>query len=162
MIKSELSANLSPNDYISVQHDDFDLAHEYRNLANNSQCGAVVTFCGLVRDMNQGNQVVALELEHYPGMTEKSLMDIINLARQRWQLGDVRIIHRVGKLSLNEQIVFVGVSSQHRTDAFDACQFIMDFLKTKVPLWKKEQSTEGEYWVNARQTDQQQVKKWIS
>lgn len=145
---------------ISVQHEDFDMASEYQSLAKNPQCGAVVTFCGLVRDMNQGNIVSGLELEHYPGMTEKSLKEIAYRAREKWQLGDIRIIHRVGKLLMNEQIVFVGVSSKHRSNAFESCQFIMDYLKTQAPFWKKEQSQNTEYWVEAKTSDHAKLKKW--
>lgn len=148
-------------DHIGVQTEDFSLAEQYALLCQqNRQDGAVVTFVGLVRDMNQGNQVTGLTLEHYPAMTNKVLADIVVQARARWPLGRVRLIHRVGPLDLGDQIVFVGVSAAHRGDAFAACEFIMDFLKTQAPFWKKERSTDGEYWVEARQQDQHKAGRW--
>ena len=122
---------------ISVQTQDFSLADEYQLLSEGTSAGAVVTFVGKVRDFNQGDEVQGLSLEHYPGMTEKALTEIVEQAKQRWSLLQVRVIHRVGDLELGDQIVFVGVSSAHRGDAFDACEFIMDYLKTKAPFWKK-------------------------
>ncbi|ALS97995.1 molybdopterin synthase catalytic subunit MoaE [Lacimicrobium alkaliphilum] len=151
----------SEADFIAVQTDDFSLAAEYEKLsANNSSDGAVVTFAGLVRDVNQGQCITSLTLEHYPAMTEKALQEIVREARLRWQLGRVRVIHRVGKLALSEQIVFVGVSSRHRGDAFAACEFIMDYLKTRAPFWKKEQTENGEHWVEAKTSDQQKAQQW--
>ncbi len=148
-------------DFIAVQREDFSLAVEYAKLCeNNSRDGAVVTFTGLVRDLNQGRSVSSLTLEHYPAMTHKALQEIVQDARSRWQLGRIRVIHRVGRLQLNEQIVFVGVSACHRGDAFAACEFIMDYLKTRAPLWKKEQTDSGEHWVEAKQTDQHQARRW--
>ena len=147
---------------ISVQTADFNLNDEYLKLTlDNSKDGAVVTFVGLVRDYNQGNQVTGLTLEHYPGMTEKALVEIVDKAKARWQLGRVRIIHRVGELHLSDQIVFVGVSSQHRVEAFEACQFIMDYLKNDAPFWKKEATTEGSRWVEAENKDVEAQKKWL-
>lgn len=146
---------------IAVQSEDFSLASEYAKLCeNNSTDGAVVTFTGLVRDLNQGQHITSLTLEHYPAMTEKALQEIVREARKRWPLGRVRVIHRVGKLKLSEQIVFVGVSSAHRGDAFAACEFIMDYLKTRAPLWKKEQTENGEHWVEAKNSDQQKAQQW--
>ncbi|MEP1554454.1 molybdopterin synthase catalytic subunit MoaE, partial [Paraglaciecola sp.] len=120
----------------------------------------VVTFCGLVRDMNLDNSVSSLFLEHYPGMTEKSLLSIIELARDKWPLGRIRVVHRVGRLQVSEQIVFVGVTSQHRQVAFQGAEFIMDFLKTQAPFWKKETTKDGQYWVDAKQSDNHKAKLW--
>jgi molybdopterin synthase catalytic subunit len=147
---------------ITIQTADFTLADEYQALRDNSQqIGAIVTFCGLVRDFDQGNGQ-ALFLEHYPGMTENLLLDITKQAKQRWPINDVRIVHRVGTLALSEQIVFVGVSSPHRGDAFHACEFIIDFLKTHAPFWKKALTDNGEYWVEAKDSDQQQQRRWLA
>jgi len=147
--------------FIGVQQQDFSLEAEYQALClNNQQDGAVVTFIGLVRDFNQGTQVKSLFLEHYSGMTEKCLESIVEKARGKWQLGRVRVIHRIGQLELAEQIVFVGVSATHRKSAFAACEFIMDYLKTQAPFWKKELSTDGETWLDARQSDQDEANKW--
>ncbi len=122
---------------ISVQEHDFNVGDEYQLLAEGTAAGAVVTFIGKVRDMNLGDDVTGLSLEHYPGMTEKSLNDIVAQAKERWPLLKVKVIHRVGDLELGDQIVFVGVSSAHRGAAFDSCEFIMDYLKTNAPFWKK-------------------------
>lgn len=146
---------------ILVQKDDFDLATEYKNLLNNdSENGAVVTFTGLVRDYNQGHHIVGLTLEHYPGMTEKALEAITLEAKQKWPLGRITIIHRVGTLKLTEQIVFVGVTSKHREAAFSASQFIMDYLKNEAPFWKKEQTTAGERWVEFNAKDKEALSRW--
>ena len=146
---------------ISVQQEDFDISSEYRLLTQDAESeGAVVTFTGLVRDFNQGSRVASLTLEHYPGMTEKSLADIVMQAKQRWSLGKVRLIHRVGKLSLADQIVFVGVSSKHREAAFEACQFIMDYLKNRAPFWKKETTQHGQRWVSFNQKDKEAADRW--
>lgn len=154
---------------VRVQTADFDMATEYQllcNSADSASAGAVVTFTGLVRDFNRNAEqtpdyhVYTLELEHYPGMTEKVLQDIIQQARTRWTLINVTIVHRVGKLLPADQIVFVGVSSAHRKDAFAAGEFIMDFLKTQAPFWKKEQTPTGEHWVEARTSDTQAAKRW--
>ncbi|MFT2090819.1 molybdopterin synthase catalytic subunit MoaE [Paraglaciecola sp. 2405UD69-4] len=154
---------IDANTYIKVQEADFSLAQEYQALiTGNSQDGAVVTFCGLVRDMNAEQTVKSLFLEHYPGMTEKSLQAIIEQARDKWPLGRVRVVHRVGKLDVSEQIVFVGVTSQHRQAAFQGAEFIMDYLKVQAPFWKKESSDTGEYWVESKQSDDQKAKSWES
>ncbi|MDO6526513.1 molybdopterin synthase catalytic subunit MoaE [Motilimonas sp. 1_MG-2023] len=145
---------------IRVQTQDFDINHEYKLLASKSEAGAIVTFVGLVREMNLAKKVTALHLEHYPEMTEKSLRNIVQQAKQRWDLIDVTLIHRVGTLGLNQQIVFVGVSSQHRGQAFAACEFIMDFLKTQAPFWKKEHSESGELWLDANDKDMAAAKRW--
>ncbi len=146
--------------HIAVQTDDFDLAHEYQCLRADSGTGAIVTFCGLVRDINDGKDVTGLFLEHYPGMTEKTLEAIADEAAERWPLQTVRVIHRVGQMALCDQIVFVGVASAHRGAAFDACEFIMDFLKSRAPFWKREQTTQGEHWVEARTSDQDALERW--
>ncbi len=148
-------------DMIQVQTDDFNLATEYDALRKQSpDTGAVVTFTGLVRDINQGDDIHTLHLEHYPGMTEKVLGELITRARDRWSLQKVRIIHRVGELHPGDQIVFVGVGSTHRSEAFAACEFLMDFLKTRAPFWKKEQTAAGSRWVDARDTDAQAAGRW--
>ncbi|WP_115718548.1 molybdopterin synthase catalytic subunit MoaE [Gallaecimonas mangrovi] len=150
-------------DLIAVQQQDFDLAEQYAMLRlDNHQDGAVATFVGMVRDFNQGNTIKGLTLEHYPAMTDKVLRDIVDQARARWPLGRVRLIHRIGSLDIGEQIVFVGVSSRHRSDSFAACEFIMDLLKTQAPFWKKERTSEGERWVQANPKDQQRAKDWQS
>ena len=145
---------------IQIQEADFDMAAEYAALSESHQTGAVVTFVGKVREMNDGNLVTGLTLEHYPGMTEKSLFAIIEQAQARWPLLGCKVIHRVGALALGEQIVLVGVASQHRDAAFAACQFIMDYLKTQAPFWKKEQTANGAVWIDAKDSDQQAAKNW--
>lgn len=146
---------------ISVQHQDFNQGDEYHALTQDANSeGAVVTFVGLVRDINQGNTVKELTLEHYPGMTEKSLKTIVQQAKQRWSLGKVRVIHRIGRLKLSDQIVFVGVTSRHREAAFSACQFIMDYLKNQAPFWKKETTSDGEAWVDFNEKDQLAIQRW--
>ena len=146
---------------VSVQQADFDPHQEYQALINhNSQDGAVVTFIGLVRDFNQGQQIKGLFIEHYPEMTEKSLQNIVEQAKQRWPVGRVRVIHRVGQLGLSEQIVYVGVTAPHRQAAFSAAAFIMDYLKTQAPFWKKETSHTGEHWVQAKQDDHDAANAW--
>ncbi|SEA25275.1 molybdopterin synthase catalytic subunit MoaE [Alkalimonas amylolytica] len=144
---------------VQVQTADFSVADEYQQLSRHSHCGAVVTFCGLVRELSNGN-LHSMTLEHYPGMTEQALQAIAEQAQQRWQLGAVRIIHRIGTLTPNEQIVFVGVASAHRAAAFAAAQFVMDYLKNRAPFWKKEHSNHGEHWVQAKATDQQALQRW--
>ncbi|UKA11019.1 molybdopterin synthase catalytic subunit MoaE [Photobacterium damselae] len=145
---------------ISVQSEDFSVADEYEKLAQGTEAGAVVTFIGKVRDFNQGDSVTGLSLEHYPGMTEKALSEIVEQARARWPLLQVRVIHRVGDLDLGDQIVFVGVSSAHRGASFEACEFIMDYLKTRAPFWKKEQTPEENRWVDARESDTSAADRW--
>lgn len=146
---------------VRIQKSDFCHGDEYKQLVENQpSAGAVVTFTGLVRDMNLDNHVTGLYLEHYPGMTEKSLLQIVDDANQRWELIKVTIIHRVGQLQLGDQIVFVGVSSKHRKSAFEACEFLMDFLKIKAPFWKKETSKDKDYWIEARDSDSKAAQKW--
>jgi len=149
------------NQEISIQTNDFSLADEVALLEQDNDIdGAVVTFTGRVRNNNNGMNVSGLTLEHYPGMTEKSLMKIINTAKTRWNIGRVKVIHRIGELSIGEQIVFVGVTSKHRHDAFAANEFIMDFLKVEAPFWKKERTEEGEAWLDAKATDSNKAKTW--
>ncbi|HEY8331705.1 MAG TPA: molybdopterin synthase catalytic subunit MoaE [Pseudomonas sp.] len=128
--------------------------------AANAGIGAVVGFVGYVRDYNDGNEVAAMTLEHYPGMTEKALAGIVEQARARWPLLAVEIVHRVGHLQPGEPIVFVGTASSHRQAAFDACNFIMDYLKTRAPFWKREDTPEGARWVDGRDSDQAAAQRW--
>ncbi|MFT7681279.1 MAG: molybdopterin synthase catalytic subunit [Moritella dasanensis] len=147
-------------DAIQIQTEDFDLATEYAALGKSHSTGAIVTFIGKVRDFNQGDNVSGLTLEHYPGMTEKSLAKILVEAETRWSIQGVKVIHRIGELALGDQIVFVGVASMHRGDAFQACEFIMDYLKTQAPFWKKEATEDGSHWVDARETDTTAADRW--
>ena len=149
------------NDFIRIQEADFDLTTEVKVLRKDDpRVGAVVTFLGTVRDMNDGGQVQGMTLEHYPGMTEKSLEEIIMQARSRWDLYKTLVIHRVGPLLPEDQIVLVVVTSAHRGEAFAACEFIMDYLKTAAPFWKKEETPQGSKWVDARVTDDTAMARW--
>jgi molybdopterin synthase catalytic subunit len=144
-----------------VQTGDFDLTAEVARLrANQPKVGAVVTFVGTVRDLNEGATVAEMELEHYPGMTEAALQDIVEQACTRWPLAGALVIHRVGPLLPQEQIVLVAVSAAHRGEAFAGCEFIIDYLKTAAPFWKKEQTPEGARWVDARSSDDVAMAKW--
>lgn len=146
---------------ISIQQDDFNLNTEIQAMTNGStNVGAVVSFIGLVRDLASSGDVTAIELEHYPAMTEKSLADIIAQAQQRWPLLAVRVIHRIGYLKAGEQIVLVAVASQHRHAAFDAAAYMMDFLKTKAPFWKKEYINGVGQWVEAKTSDNEALQRW--
>jgi molybdopterin synthase catalytic subunit len=146
---------------VRVQQEDFDLGAEVARLrAGDPRIGAVVSFIGTVRDMNDGASVAELELEHYPEMTERSLQGIVEQARARWPLYGALVVHRVGPMQPMEQIVLVAVSSAHRGEAFAACEFIMDYLKTEAPFWKKEQTPEGARWVDARSSDDKAKAKW--
>jgi len=149
-------------DYIRVQQADFDINTEYQAMRQDNRAdGAIVFFVGQVREMNQGSEVTGLYLEHYPAMTEKSLQGIIEQARERWPaLNRIRLIHRIGQLHIADQIVFVAVSSSHREAAFEACHFIMDFLKNRAPFWKKETTDQGDRWVEALQKDRVALDKW--
>lgn len=147
---------------ISVQTEDFDHGYEYQTLRDNVKSdGAIVTFTGLVRDFNVDGSVSSIYIEHYAGMTEKSLMAICAAAKKRWQLGHVRLIHRIGHIKSHEQIVFVGITSVHRQNAFDACQFIMDYLKTQAPLWKQEGTAQGMQWVASKMSDEESALRWL-
>ena len=149
------------SDFIRIQEQDFDLTTEVKALRKGDpRVGAVVTFIGTVRDLNDGSQVKGMTLEHYPGMTEKSLGEIIQQARSRWDLYRTLVIHRVGPLLPEDQIVLVAVTSAHRGEAFAACEFIMDYLKTAAPFWKKEDTPEGSKWVDARVTDDAAMARW--
>ena len=146
---------------VSVQTEDFDAGLEISRLRNaRKDTGAVVSFIGLVRDLNEGDQVSQLTLEHYPGMTEKALEAIVSQAQSRWAIFDAIVIHRVGTLQATEQIVLVAVSSAHRSEAFKACEFIMDYLKTEAPFWKKERTQSGERWLDAKSTDDEARERW--
>ena len=146
---------------VRIQTEDFDLSQEIKELrAGDARVGAVATFVGTVRDRNDGSEVAAMTLEHYPGMTEKSLEEIIEKAKARWDIFDVLIIHRVGPLNIEDQIVLTAVTSAHRGEAFAACEYVMDYLKTLAPFWKKEDTPEGARWVDARLSDDEALKKW--
>ena len=146
---------------VRVQHEDFDVGAEIANLrTNNPKIGAVASFIGIVRDLNEGAAVGSITLEHYPGMTEKSLSAIAEQAKARWTLDDVLIVHRVGTLAPADQIVLVVATSSHRGDAFAACQFVMDYLKTEAPFWKKETTRSGVRWVDARDSDAHARDRW--
>ena len=146
---------------IKIQESDFDLSAEIAALRKGDpRVGAVVSFLGAVRDMNDGSQVKSMTLEHYPGMTEKALQEILDQAKARWDIYQTLVIHRVGPLLPEDQIVLVAVSSAHRGEAFAACEFIMDYLKTAAPFWKKEDTPEGSRWVDARVTDEVALSKW--
>lgn len=146
---------------ISIQTDDFDAGAEYEALRlTGPGTGAIVTFSGLVRDSGDLSGVTGLFLEHYPGMTEQVIQGLIDEAGRRWDVQRARVIHRVGRLALADQIVFVGVCSAHRGDAFAACEFIMDALKTSAPFWKKEITREGEHWVEQKEADVARSRNW--
>ena len=146
---------------VSVQQEDFDVAAEYRALrGRDAGTGAIATFTGLVRESGDLQGVTGLFLEHYPGMTERVIEDLIEQAAERWDVRKARVLHRVGKLALSDQIVFVGVCSAHRGDAFAACAFIMDALKTSAPFWKKELTTSGEHWVEQKDADLARSQSW--
>ena len=146
---------------IRVQTEDFDLSTEIAAIRKgNAKIGAIASFIGLVRDVNDGQGISALSLEHYPGMTEKALTKIVDNAQARWDVIDCTVIHRVGELKPTDQIVLVIVASGHRGDAFDACEFIMDYLKTEAPFWKKERTPEGTRWVDTRESDSTAALRW--
>lgn len=148
---------------VSVRAGDFDLSTEVNALrAQDPRVGAVVSFLGTVRDMNEGASVAAMELEHYPGMTEQSIETIIDQACARWPLYGARVVHRVGPLLPLDQIVLVACTAAHRGEAFAACEFIIDYLKTEAPFWKKEQTPDGARWVDARVTDDMALEKWAA
>jgi molybdopterin synthase catalytic subunit len=145
---------------IAVQEQDFDVQSLYDSLCVANKTGAVAMFVGRVRDFSDDPAQSSFILEHYPGMTEHNLEKIVAEANQRWTLLDVKVVHRVGKLSVDDQIVFVGVSSAHRAEAFAACDFIMDYLKSRAAFWKKEVSPEGEQWVEAKASDEASLDRW--
>lgn len=146
---------------ISIQHEDFDLGAEYRRLATlDPRPGAVVTFTGIVRDLASNAAVHALELEHYPGMTERSIDAIVDDAWRRWDLRGVTVIHRIGRLAAGEQIVLVAVASDHRDAAFQAARLLIDYLKTRAVLWKKELGSDGARWVASTASDHAAAAEW--
>jgi len=146
---------------VRVQTEDFDAGAEIASLrSGDPKVGAVAAFIGVARDVNDGAAVATLSLEHYPGMTERALEGIIEEAHSRWRLIDVLVIHRVGALKPTDQIVLVAVTSEHRGEAFAACEFIMDYLKTRAPFWKKEATSQGERWVEARASDDRAASRW--
>ncbi|HRK77094.1 molybdopterin synthase catalytic subunit MoaE [Thiobacillus sp.] len=146
---------------IVIQRETFDLGAEVDAMSRGrTDIGAIASFVGLARDRNEGSGVQAMTLEHYPGMTEKTLAALVDEAKSRWTLLDVTVIHRIGRLLPGDPIVLVAVASQHRGEAFAACEFIMDYLKTQAPFWKKEDTPEGERWVDARASDDAAVARW--
>ncbi len=146
---------------VRIQNEDFDTGREIAALRHgNLQIGAIASFIGVVRDVNTGGRVAEMTLEHYPGMTEKSIAAIIEQAKLRWGIFDALVVHRVGALRPGDQIVLVVVTGAHRGDAFAACEFIMDYLKTRAPFWKKEQTTDGARWVEARASDDIAAERW--
>ncbi len=146
---------------VRVQQADFDIGAEIAALRGaDAGIGAIASFIGLVRDVNNGDAVAGMTLEHYPGMTEKALAGIVAEAKKRWDIADALVIHRVGELKPLDQIVLVAVTGAHRGAAFAACEFIMDYLKTRAPFWKKEQTAQGARWVEARASDDQAAERW--
>lgn len=146
---------------VRIQREDFDAGAEIKRMRlGRPDTGAVASFIGQVRDLNDGSNVSSMVLEHYPGMTEKALAAIVEQAKQRWDIFDALVVHRVGTLQPTEQIVLVVVSGAHRGEVFAACEFIMDYLKTEAPFWKKEQTAEGERWVESRSSDDQARARW--
>ena len=146
---------------VRVQHEDFDSGAEIARMRlARPDIGAVASFIGQVRDVNHGTGVSALTLEHYPGMTEKALAGILDQAKARWNIFDALIIHRIGTLQPTDQIVLVAVTGAHRGETFAACEFIMDYLKTEAPFWKREKTAEGERWVDARESDEKAALRW--
>lgn len=146
---------------VRVQSEDFDVAREIAQLRqSDARVGAVAAFIGIVRDLNDAAEIRTLTLEHYPGMTEKALAEIVAEAKRRWDVYDALVIHRVGELKPTDQIVLVVVTAAHRAEAFAACQFLMDYLKTRAPFWKKEKTPAGERWVEARTSDDDAAARW--
>ena len=146
---------------VCIQPQDFDVSTELARLhASNAQVGAACFFVGLVRDRNEGAAVASMELEHYPGMTEKSIETMIDAVHQRFDILGARVVHRVGLLAPQDQIMMVAVVSAHRGQSFQACEFLMDYLKTQAPFWKKEQTPEGARWVDARVADDAALARW--
>lgn len=147
---------------VRIQSDDFDVTKENKKLQNDEP-GAIVNFVGIVRgfDEKKNESIKSLTLEHYPGMTELEIENIVNESCERWSVSAVTVIHRIGKLLPSDQIVFVGVSSRHRQNAFDSCNYIMDWLKTKAPFWKVEENDHQKKWVDYNLSDDEATKKWI-
>lgn len=148
---------------VRVQTGDFDIGAEIAAMRRgNPKVGAVASFIGVVRDLNEGDRVAEMTLEHYPGMTEKALEGIVAEAKRRWNVMDVLVVHRVGELKPTDQLVLVVVTGAHRGEAFAACEFIMDYLKTRAPFWKKEDTARGTRWVEARTSDDEAAERWNS
>lgn len=148
---------------VRITSDSFDPTTETDVLRNgDASIGAVVTFLGLMRDVNDGDRVSGMFLEHYPGMTEKALQEIVDEAGSRWDIQGIRVVHRVGEIRPEEPIVLVAVASRHRGEAFRACEFVIDYLKTRAPFWKKEITERGERWVDARASDEEATARWRS
>ena len=146
---------------VSIQTEDFDVSYELAQLrANDARVGAVCSFVGTVRERNEGSDVSSMELEHYPGMTEKSITAMMEEAAKRFDIFGARVIHRIGDLMPGDQIVWVGVTSAHRGQSFQACEFLIDYLKTQAPFWKKEQTPSGARWVDARVSDDDALSRW--
>ena len=146
---------------VRVQAEDFDVGRELDALTRGRRdVGGVASFVGLVREANDGRAIQGMTLEHYPGMTEKALENIVAEARARWDVMDILVVHRVGELRPTEQIVLVAVAGAHRGEAFAACEFVMDYLKTRAPFWKKEQTAQGARWVEARESDDEAAQRW--
>ena len=152
------------NSCVVIQKEDFSIEEEYRLLreSNKKQTGAICTFTGLVREFGDRPDIIGMFLEHYPGMTEACLHRLIQQAKGKWDIHQIKVIHRVGSLSVSDQIVFVGVSSSHRSDAYAACEYVMDYLKTGAPFWKKEITSESSVWVEAKASDQERKSKWLN
>ena len=146
---------------IAIQNEPIDVMAVHNELCGeNRSIGALVSFTGLMRDINEGDRVSTMFLEHYPGMTERALREILEEACQRWDLIGIRVVHRVGELRPTDTIVLVAVASAHRGEAFQACEFIIDFLKTRAPFWKKERTSDGDRWVGARHSDSEAEERW--
>lgn len=146
---------------VRIQHEPFDVNAELEQLrANDPRVGAIACFIGVVRDLNDGDRVATMNLEHYPGMTEKALDDIVKQANARWDVYDILVIHRIGELHPTDPIVLVAVTGAHRGEAFAACEFVMDYLKTDAPFWKKELTPSGPRWVDARDADTKARTRW--
>ncbi len=146
---------------VRVQTGDFDIGAEIAAMRRgNPKVGAVASFIGVVRDLNEGDRVAEMTLEHYPGMTEKALEKMVAEARSRWEIYDALVIHRVGTLKPGDQIVLVVVTGAHRGEAFEACEFLIDYLKTRAPFWKKERTAAGVRWVEARESDDAAADRW--
>jgi molybdopterin synthase catalytic subunit len=146
---------------VRVQTEDFDAGVEMTAMRRgNPSIGAIASFVGVVRDLNEGADVAEMILEHYPGMTEKALEEIVDKAKERWKICDALVVHRVGTLKPTDQIVLVVVASAHRGEAFQACEFLMDYLKTRAPFWKKEKTPQGGRWVDARAADDAAAERW--
>jgi molybdopterin synthase catalytic subunit len=155
--------NAAPRPVIRVQTADFDVGVELSRIRLSSpRTGALASFVGVVRDVNENVDVGGMFLEHYPGMTERAIEEIVEVAQQRWDIHDVTVIHRVGDLVPTDQIVLVAVGSSHRREAFAACEFVMDFLKTRAPFWKRESGKTGARWVRARTSDDDAARRWDS